>query len=204
MRRILWLGLALLGAGCGSEWTLEDLDGDGFTWLSGDCDDDDATINPVAVELCDGIDTDCDGVEDPSDAQGALEWYGDRDGDGFAGSEIVVSACEQPQGYALTWDDCDDSNGGINLDALEYCDGVDNNCDGTVDEPAARDAVIWYLDADGDGYAANNAESLRACDPPSGYVEPRGDCNDTDPEIYPDADELPDDGIDSDCDGVDG
>ncbi len=43
----------------------DDADGDGFTVAQGDCDDNDAAVNPGAEEGCDdGLDSDCDGVED--------------------------------------------------------------------------------------------------------------------------------------------
>ena len=39
--------------------------------------------------------------------------------------------------------------------ADETCDGADNDCDGTVDENDAVDALIWYIDYDGDGYGSD-------------------------------------------------
>lgn len=202
-----WWAAGLVAAvmvGCGSTWELEDRDGDGFSWLYGDCDDDDARINPAAEEICDGVDNDCDGLSDPPSATGTREWYGDKDGDGFAGAEVLVSACEQPDGYALDWDDCDDSNGGVNPDTLEYCDDIDNNCDGVVDEPSALDARMWYPDIDGDGFGDEDLSlGVRACDAPTGHVEDSTDCDDSDESINPDAEDVPNDGIDHNCDGED-
>ena len=48
--------------------------------------------------------------------------------------------------------DCDDDNRNVHPDAEETCDGVDNNCDGFVDEADAIDAATWYRDADSEGY----------------------------------------------------
>ena len=40
----------------------------------------------------------------------------------------------QSPGYVENDDDCDDQNSSINPDADEYCDDIDNNCDGNIDE----------------------------------------------------------------------
>ena len=74
-----------------------------------DCNDNDATINPDAQEICDGVDNNCNGQID--------EGF-DQDGDGF-------TTCQG---------DCNDVNPLINPNAVEVCDGVDNNCNGNIDE----------------------------------------------------------------------
>ena len=58
------------------------------------------------------------------------------------------------------------------------------------------------MDADGDGYG-NGQDSVVATSPPEGYVTTPDDCDDTAPSIHPGATEIPDDGIDQDCDGSD-
>jgi uncharacterized protein (TIGR03382 family) len=108
----------------------------------------------------------------------------DEDGDGFATSE-----------------DCDDSDPDVHPDAEEICDGIDNDCDGTIDVGAV-DAGTWYADDDGDGYGDPSAAE-QACEPGEGQVADASDCDDADPEAYPGATEIPDDGIDQDCDGAD-
>ena len=59
-----------------------DQDGDGFTELTGDCDDLDANVHPEAQEVCyNGIDDNCNGVEDEEGATSGRVWYVDLDGD---------------------------------------------------------------------------------------------------------------------------
>ena len=175
----------------------------GYVDASGDCNDSDATVSPGASETCDAIDNDCDGITDESDSTDATVWYQDADQDGFGSLSAVVTACDQPVGYITDATDCDDTNQGANPNATEYCDNVDNNCDGTVDENTAVDATTWYTDGDGDGYGDSTSSQL-ACNQPSGSVSSGGDCSDGDSGIHPAAAEVCD-SVDNDCDGtVDG
>ncbi len=108
-----------------------DADGDGWT-ADQDCDDSDPEIHPDAEEVCDGVDNDCDG--DIDEGLGTT-WYEDLDGDGYGspGTGIVVcDACLT--GYVRDSSDCDDGDPNTNPGADEICDGVDNDCDGDVDE----------------------------------------------------------------------
>jgi len=110
------------------------MDGDEDGWpLCNDCDDADASVNPGVTDFCgDGIDNDCSGEADDKDL--------DNDGD-------LDTACGGT--------DCDDANPAVYLGAPEICDGLDNNCDGTlpqsesdVDEDTwliwAGDCMAWY------------------------------------------------------------
>ena len=106
----------------------------------------------------------------------------DQDGDGFFSDE-----------------DCNDNDRLINPDAREWCDGVDNNCDGVVDEPTAMDAKDWYADLDGDGWG-DESDVTTACDAPPESADRDGDCDDSEPAAHPYADEVCD-GIDNNCDG---
>ncbi len=118
--------------------TYEDLDADGFgastivacgVMNNTDCNDGDASINAGAIESCNNIDDDCNGVVD-NDVL-FTSYYTDADTDGYgAGNE--VSFCSDPgAGYALTNDDCDDTNAAVNPQAVEVADnGIDDNCDG--------------------------------------------------------------------------
>ncbi|MCB9673553.1 MAG: hypothetical protein H6737_00465 [Alphaproteobacteria bacterium] len=123
-----------------------DADGDGFgddagytecqaldTPVGGDCDDSDGDVNPDASEVCNGVDDDCDGMEDEDLG---TPWFPDADGDGFGddGAEGVV-ACDAPSGHVDVQGDCDDTRDTVSPDATEVCSNlVDDDCDGTVDE----------------------------------------------------------------------
>ena len=173
----------------------------GYVSNSSDCDDVNTQSYPNADEFCDLIDNDCDGVVDESDAVDAMTWYLDVDSDGY-GIPVAQTSCSQPSGYVDNQDDCNDSNVTISPAALEVCDDVDNNCDGTIDESSATDAVTWYLDADADGYG-DSAVSIVSCEMPTEYVEDSGDCDDSDIDINPASVDIWYDGIDSDCQGND-
>ena len=171
-----------------------DLDGDGFTVCAGDCDDTDATINPGATESCNGIDDNCDGTIDEGVE---TTYYADVDGDGYGDLNSTTLACLQPFGYVLDHTDCDDTDATINPGATESCNGIDDNCDGTIDEGVE---TTYYADVDGDGYGDLNATTL-ACLQPFGYVLDNTDCDDTDATINPGATESCN-GIDDNCDGT--
>jgi hypothetical protein len=156
-----------------------DADDDGFTPSNGDCNDSSASIHPLAKEIMDGKDNNCDGIidadfdgdgyrQDQGDCNdldplihpGAVEnCYDGRDNDcnGF----IDEKEPDQDQdGYGPCGGDCHDANPKIYPQMKEIAkDGIDNNCDFLID-----------LDLDGDGWTAEN-----------------GDCDDKDPKIYPGA-----------------
>ena len=81
----------------------------------------------------------------------------DVDGDGFASTS-----------------DCNDGDDGVHPDVDEVCDGIDNNCDGQVDEGVTD---VYYIDVDGDGFG-DPAGAIDACSPPSGHVPNGEDCDD--------------------------
>jgi len=61
--------------------------------------------------------------------------YTDNDGDGFGNpSSTPHTGCAIPAGYVLNAEDCNDLSSAINSQAIEECDGTDNNCDGIIDE----------------------------------------------------------------------
>jgi hypothetical protein len=165
-----------------------------------DCDDADGSSYPDAPETCDGADNNCDGWIDEDTAVDATTWYLDSDGDGDGDPSATSIACDQPADYVASGTDCDDTDAGAYTGATEVCDSVDNNCDGTVDEDTASDALTWYRDSDGDGYGAASDTTL-SCEEPSGFVSIAGDCDDGESAISPDADEVCD-SVDNNCDGT--
>ena len=170
----------------------------GYSPLSNDCDDTEGTANPGMVELCDGIDNNCDNAVDENTAYDALTWYLDSDGDGFGDSASTTQACDLPTGYSADNTDCNDGEVTAYIGAEELCDSIDNNCDGQIDEGIPVDAQTWYLDDDQDGFG-DPGMSLQACEAPSDYVADLTDCDDTDGTIYVGAPEVCD-GQDNDCD----
>ena len=99
-------------------------------------------------------------------------------------------------------DDCNDADASIFPQASEVCDGIDQDCDGQIDE-AAVDASIWYVDADGDGHGVA-AGAITSCDVPGGaFAQDPDDCDDTNGSARPEATETAYDGVDQNCDGAD-
>ena len=246
----MWIFLACTGGGEGTSSLNVDTDGDGVVDYE-DCAPEDPDVFPGNVEVCDGIDNDCNGVSDGTQAEDVTTWYIDGDGDGYGSDNGAVNvACDQPSGFADQAGDCDDldpevhpgtiwypdvdgdgfgddatpiescespgdlfihqggdcfdGDASVHPDADEYCDGVDTDCDGELDDADALDAGEWYLDDDGDGYGGEDT-LVTSCDQPSGYGSEGGDCDDDNADVHPYSTkrEVPFDGIDNDCDGVD-
>ncbi|GIV30933.1 MAG: hypothetical protein KatS3mg029_0284 [Saprospiraceae bacterium] len=125
---------AVVNAGPAPTTWYKDLDGDGYTdgvtnvscsapagyvasAQPGDCDDNNAAVNPGAAEACNGLDDNCDGII-PADEQ-------DNDGDG----------------YRVCDGDCNDNDASIHPGATEVCNGIDDDCDGLIDEGAPANQV---------------------------------------------------------------
>jgi glycosylphosphatidylinositol phospholipase D len=113
-------------------------------------------------------------VEDPGGNTGVFEFAfegvsGDEDGDGALAQ-------------AFGGDDCDDTDPGVAPGLPEQCDGVDQDCDGRVDEDPA-DGLTRWPDGDGDGFGADG-EEYTACEVDVTSVDRGGDCNDGDPFVH--------------------
>lgn len=134
-----------------------------------------------STEVCDGLDNDCDNSVDEDFAVGDSCGLGACAGGTFVCSGLSDAICST-----------DDQS------TSEVCDGIDNDCDGTVDEEVS---TTFYQDADGDGFG-NAAASTQACSAPAGFVTDNTDCDDTNAQVNPVETEILGDGLDNDCDGT--
>ena len=170
-----------------------DADNDGFGCL--DCDDTNDQVYPDAPEACDNVlDNDCDLAVDDNesddDNDGATECAGDcDDNDGGANLDDVdtdgVDTCG-PDGVADSGDeDCDDNDIAVNPSATEVCNGIDDDCDTTIDEGF-----------DGD------VDSVTTCGPDGIPGNADDDCDDNNVDAYPGAPEACGGAVDLDCDGA--
>src|SRR5262249_7433239 len=100
-----------------------DSDQDSFSVCSGDCRDADALSFPGAPERCDGLDNDCDGASDEGLAQP------NTCGLGICERTVILCVDGTPNACVP------------GPPSPETCNGIDDNCDGVIDNP----------DADGDG-----------------------------------------------------
>ena len=155
---------------------LPDDDGDGVP-AGRDCNDTDPTISPDAVEVCDGIDNDCDGLTDSDDPDvdlsGTPAYYPDADGDGYGDALASgVQSCAPPveDGVPMVTDhsDCNDGDAAISPVAVEVCDeaNVDEDCNGVADDDDpgvdTSTGATFYPDQDADGHGDEAAAGMMA------------------------------------------
>jgi hypothetical protein len=168
------------GQNCTPGWS--DGDGDSENGCELECE---ATND--GDEICDGVDNDCNGIVDDGFSTGACT--------------VGTGACETSGQYVCVDDDTAECNVTPGAPTDEVCaDGVDNDCDGAVDEDDAVDASSWFADGDGDGFG-DAAVSVRACERPDGYVDNDTDCDDTDVSAHTEVDGFADQDGDGYTDG---
>ena len=147
---------------------------------------------------------DCDDTDD--DASPETEWYLDRDGDGYGDPYAVVTGCERPEDGSPRDTDCNDGDADISPEGQEICNGLDDDCDGLVDDEDTEDVDVetgtaFYEDADGDGYGDAWGTPVWSCEAPSGYLDDASDCDDSTTLASPAGTEVCGDGLDNDCSG---
>ncbi|MBK8820415.1 MAG: putative metal-binding motif-containing protein [Saprospiraceae bacterium] len=114
-------------------------------------------MNPGATEICNGLDDDCDGDID----EGVQNtYYADTDNDGYGDASVTTMACSPPNGYVADNTDCNDNNVLVNPGATEICNGLDDDCDGEVDEDVLN---TFYADNDLDGYGSSLSGTTQGC-----------------------------------------
>jgi hypothetical protein len=110
----------------------------GYVANNEDCDDQNASVYPGALEICNTLDDDCNGQIDEN--IGAI-WFADADGDGFGNASTSIQACTQPTAFVADANDCDDNNSAIYPMATEMVNGLDDDCDGLVDDSTGISSV---------------------------------------------------------------
>lgn len=124
----------------------------------------------------------------------------DSDHDGFCRADKA--------GKVVDFNDSgDDADGDGIVDGTKFypgasetlCDGLDNDGDDLIDEDAPN---VWrFPDTDGDGFGDSSGavEAVWTCQT-QGFADVDGDCNDADSATHPGAEDVPGDGLDTDCD----
>ncbi len=121
-------------------------------------------------------------IDDGSCTYGSITWYRDFDSDNFGDPNISQQSASQPAGYVVDDTDCDDNDANAFPGNPEVCDGVDNDCDGNIDNGVL---TTYYRDFDSDNFGDPNIIS-QACTQPIGFVSNNDDCDDNDPLEFPD------------------
>jgi hypothetical protein len=147
-----------------------------------------AVAGQPTAEVCNGVDDDCDGVVDPEGTAGCTPYWLDADGDGY-GSGSPRCLCAPVGAWTATvGGDCNDANAAIHPGQPERCNGIDDDCNGLVDE--GFDVGGWCSNGLGAcqrwGQKVCSADGSRADCPAIAGIPSAETCN----------------GIDDDCDGA--
>lgn len=200
----------------------------GYVLNNTDCDDTRSAVYPGALEICDGLDNDCNGLVDSVLVAGGFVCGTANEGGsltltapaGLVFSSVDFASYGSPVGscgsFAISG--CHAANSLSVVQGMvigqhsvtipvnnavfgDPCAGVGKRLyvQATYTQKQALSST-YYADADGDGYG-NPAVSQLACSQPSGYVLNNNDCDDTRSSVHPGAPEICD-GLDNDCDGI--
>ncbi|MBK9320195.1 MAG: putative metal-binding motif-containing protein [Bacteroidetes bacterium] len=177
--------------------------GPGYSNNNLDCNDLLNTVYPGAYENCtNGIDDNCNGIID-TDAV-FYTYYQDLDFDDYGNPAVSILSCLPIQllpGYTTDSTDCNDNSFSVNPGYTEFCDYIDNDCDGLVDEGVFF--TVWP-DADQDEYGDSQSPSFITCSPMQAAFGALNnlDCDDSNGDVNPSAAEVCANSIDDDCDGL--
>jgi Zn-dependent metalloprotease/subtilisin-like proprotein convertase family protein len=197
----------------------------GFSNTSGDCNDNNSSINPTATEICgNSIDDNCNGQTDELCV--SYTYYADVDGDGSGNYSSSISTYSNvaPSGYVTVFGDCNDNDSSVQSPVNYFVDydndGIGSSftasfCSSTAPagfstntgdcddvDASIQTSVTYYVDADGDGFGSSTTSVWCSAVAPSGFSSQTGDCNDNNSSINPTATEICGNSIDDNCNGL--
>ena len=168
---------------------------------TGDCNDNDGTVNPGLAEICNNKkDDNCNTLQDEENANGCTKLWTDLDGDAF-GSGASKCLCAASGTFKATkGGDCNDAKQTINPGMQETCaTPEDDNCDGSNNDTNALGCSNFYTDIDGDAYGTTPFKCMCVGNGLVSAKQP-GDCNDANAGVNPAIDEKCN-AVDDNCNG---